>query len=139
MKDASLWGGAAILFAVSILHFYWAFGGRWGGRAAIPEKAAGEAVFVPRAPETAAVAVLVAFVGLLLLAQGGLLDAYTPNGFTYWSAVVCGSGFALRAIGEFKYVGFLKRVKGTTFAKLDSWLYSPLCALLSVVFWLAIG
>ncbi|WP_416145629.1 DUF3995 domain-containing protein [Paenibacillus polymyxa] len=38
--------------------------------------------------------------------------------------------FILRSIGDFKWVGFFKRKKGTFFAKWDTVLYSPLCFLL---------
>ena len=42
--------------------------------------------------------------------------------------------FILRAIGDFKYVGFFKKVKNTPFAKLDSKFYSPLCLLIGLAF-----
>jgi hypothetical protein len=41
--------------------------------------------------------------------------------------------FALRAIGDFRYVGFFKRVRNTGFARLDTRAYSPLCAGLAVL------
>jgi hypothetical protein len=41
-------------------------------------------------------------------------------------------GLVARAIGEFKYLGFFKRVTGSKFARLDTLLYSPLCLLLAV-------
>jgi hypothetical protein len=36
--------------------------------------------------------------------------------------------FGLRAIGDFRYLGFFKRVTGTRFARADTLVYSPLCA-----------
>jgi hypothetical protein len=51
---------------------------------------------------------------------------------------VLGAVFVLRAIGERKLVGFFKRVRGTAFARWDTWLFSPLCLALGVsVLWLA--
>lgn len=41
-------------------------------------------------------------------------------------------GLLARAIGEFKYLGFFKRVHGSRFARLDSLVYSPLCLLLAL-------
>ena len=41
--------------------------------------------------------------------------------------------FAARAIGDFNYVGFFKRVKGSRFAKRDTYLYSPLCVVLAAL------
>jgi hypothetical protein len=40
--------------------------------------------------------------------------------------------FSARAIGEFRLVGFFKRVHGSAFARLDSLVFSPLCLLLAV-------
>jgi hypothetical protein len=50
--------GALVLLFVSGIHLFWAFGGTWGGRAAVPEKAGGELAFKPGPLETAAVAAL---------------------------------------------------------------------------------
>jgi len=41
--------------------------------------------------------------------------------------------FAFRALGDFRYVGFFKRVRGNLFAQRDTWFYSPLCLLLAIL------
>jgi hypothetical protein len=47
--------------------------------------------------------------------------------------------FLVRAVGEFKLVGFFKRVRGTSFARWDTWLFSPLCLGISfAALWLAL-
>ena len=38
-----------------------------------------------------------------------------------------------RAIGDRRYVGFLKRSRDSAFTRRDTYLYSPLCTLLAVV------
>ena len=38
----------------------------------------------------------------------------------------------LRAIGDFNLVGFFKRIRGSAFARMDTWFYSPLCVLLGI-------
>ncbi len=38
----------------------------------------------------------------------------------------------LRAVGDFRYVGFFKSVGGTRFATMDTWCYSPVCLALSI-------
>ncbi|WP_205190355.1 DUF3995 domain-containing protein, partial [Burkholderia sp. LMG 13014] len=47
--------------------------------------------------------------------------------------------FAVRAVGDFRYVGFFKRIRGSRFARMDTLYYSPLCAALSLsiasMFW----
>ncbi len=50
-----------------------------------------------------------------------------------WGNLVISILFLIRAIGDFKYVGFTKKIKGTKFAKYDNQYYSPLCLLISVV------
>ena len=37
-----------------------------------------------------------------------------------------------RAVGEFRLVGFFKRVRGSGCARLDTFVYSPLCLALAV-------
>ena len=41
--------------------------------------------------------------------------------------------FIIRAIGDFRYLGFFKEVKSTEFGTMDTWLYSPLCLMISVL------
>ena len=39
--------------------------------------------------------------------------------------------FVLRALGDFQYVGFSKRIRGTQFAHWDDRIFSPLCLLIA--------
>ena len=48
-----------------------------------------------------------------------------------WMSYGLALGLLARAIGEFRYVGFFKRVRSSRFAELDSLVYSPLCLMLS--------
>jgi len=41
--------------------------------------------------------------------------------------------FLLRAIGDFNYVGFFKKIKDTNFGKMDSKYYSPLCLVIAIM------
>ena len=49
-----------------------------------------------------------------------------------WASFALALGLLARAIGEFKYVGFFKRIRGSRFATLDSFVFSPICLLLAV-------
>jgi len=40
--------------------------------------------------------------------------------------------FIIRVIGDFKFVGITKRIKGTKFAVKDNQVYIPLCLMLGV-------
>lgn len=131
MSTLVVYIAAAFLIAISLIHVYWAFGGRWGSRAALPQSNGGIALFRPRILETLAVAVVMLGVCTVLIVQSETLSILQSNGFTKWSCVLCGSVFFLRAIGDFKYLGFFKRVKHTTFSYYDTRFYSPLCLFLA--------
>jgi hypothetical protein len=124
-----------ILLTVAGVHLYWAAGGKAGRGAAVPS-ANGRAVIKPSAFATAMVAVgLCATAALLALRIGWLdLSALPGNRLvvrigTWLMAAV----FALRAIGDFRYVGFFKRIRDSRFARLDTLAYSPLCACLALL------
>ncbi|MFF2155033.1 DUF3995 domain-containing protein [Paenibacillus chitinolyticus] len=128
MKSVMVLSAVSILALIGILHIYWAYGGRWGIGAAIPSKA-GEykPAFTPGKPATLLVAVLLFMVCVILLMQGGYIDPFPANALTKTGCIVCASVFILRAVGDFRHVGFFKKVKHTVFARNDTWLYSPLC------------
>jgi hypothetical protein len=121
---------AALLICITLVHVYWALGGRLGRDAAIPF-ANGKPLLRPRPPLTFLVAILLAVAALVLLGGVGVVSLPLP---APWEAVACWGValiFAARAIGDFRYVGLFKRVRDTRFARLDSALYSPLCVFLS--------
>ena len=130
-----------VLLTAAGVHVYWAAGGKAGKGAAIPS-ANGRAVIKPSAFATAMVAVgLFAIAALLALRTGWLnLQALPGNGVlvqigTWLAAAV----FALRAIGDFRYVGFFKRIRDSRFARLDTLAYSPLCAGLALLIAVSAG
>ena len=76
----------------------------------------------------------------VLLIGGELL----PDLGQRWLGVVgpIGVGVVLlaRAVGDFRYVGFFKRVRGSRFATLDSRYFSPLCLILGLgALWSVLG
>lgn len=129
---------AFFLISLSFIHVYWAFGGRWGGAAAIPRKPGGEALFRPRTPETIAVAALLLIACVSLLLQTGIARFIDATPYSRYICIVCAFVFFLRSIGDFKYVGFFKRVKHTPFAVNDTKYYSPLCLFLFLAYFLAL-
>ncbi|MEM1118519.1 MAG: DUF3995 domain-containing protein [Bacteroidota bacterium] len=134
------------LALISALHFYWAFGGHLGASAVIPTKPEPSGplerahVFSPGPVATAGVATLLVVAALIPLAVSGLISVPVPSTLVrlgIWTLAVV---FLLRAIGDFRYVGLTKRVRGTPFAKADTRLYTPLCfGLSAVAFVLAVG
>jgi len=129
---------ALVLAALSGLHVYWACGGRWGMGAAVPTRRDGPALFTPTRAATLVVATALAVAAALLLVRGGLASPIGPRWLFTWGIWRLGLAFAARAVGDFRYVGLCKRVRGTPFAARDDRFYTPLCVALAVaVLWLA--
>lgn len=122
---------AAVLAALGLIHVYWAAGGALGGAVSVPERN-GEALFHPGRAATLVVAFLLFSASAVLLARAGFWGTWLPKQPLAWGAWTLTAVFLLRAIGDFRWVGFFKRVRGTAFARWDSRLFSPLCLLLAL-------
>ncbi|QRG66015.1 DUF3995 domain-containing protein [Brevibacillus choshinensis] len=139
MKAAFILTSAAFLLFISLLHLYWAAGGKWGLEVAIPRTPSdSEHLFRPGKGATVAVAILILGAGYLLLAKSGFVPPLLPQQFLQWGCILCAAVFFIRAVGDFRYVGFFKRVRQTRFARIDTRLYSPLCVWLGLAFVLAL-
>ncbi len=129
----------SILWLLAFLHLYWLFGGSWGKGSTLPTRAkSGERLFTPGPWSTLAVAAALIIAALIVGWRGGLLalplPAWTPR-LGIWAVAAV---FLLRAIGEFRYIGLFKRVRGTRFARQDTLLFTPLCLVVSILAaWLA--
>ncbi|MGD6888165.1 DUF3995 domain-containing protein [Bacillus mobilis] len=126
-----------ILFLVSFLHVYWAFGGKWATNSVIPTKS-GEKAFTPGTGMTLFIALLLSMAAIILLQQTNIVHFAFPNIIVQMGSWICMIVFFIRVIGEFHYFGIFKRKKDTSFARMDTVLYIPLCAFLSLSFLLAI-
>ena len=118
---------ALVFLALASLHAYWAPGGQAGLRAARPARPGASLALRPGPALTWAVAL-----GLLLLVALSLAHPRPPApGWLRLADGATATLFALRAVGDFRYVGLSKRVHGTTFARLDTRYYTPLCLALA--------
>ncbi|MNE62550.1 hypothetical protein D3C87_15950 [compost metagenome] len=128
---------ASILFLIFLflsgIHFYWAFGGKWGASAAIPTKNDTEAVMNPGITATLIVALGLLAFGLLPLIISETIHFPLPLWLRKSGLWIIAGIFIVRAIGEFNYVGFFKKHKHTQFGKSDSKFYSPLCLLIGIL------
>src|SRR5688500_13525389 len=115
-----------LFLALSGLHVYWAVGGRWGGDVAVPERN-GKPAFTPSQAGTLLVAGAFLAAAWLVLGRLGIGGRFLPPWVFHWSAWGLAAVFLLRATGEFRTVGFFKRIRGTNFARWDTLLFSPLC------------
>jgi hypothetical protein len=91
----------------------------------------GKPLFVPSRTATVAVGVVLLLFAGLVAATAGIVSVGLPRVVLSWLSYGLALGLVTRAMGEFKYVGFFKRVRGSRFAMLDTWIYSPLCLLLA--------
>jgi hypothetical protein len=62
------------------------------------------------------------------------LELGLPSRLVRGATALLAALFLLRSVGEFRLVGFFKRVRGTDFAWWDTRLYSPLCLAMGVAF-----
>jgi hypothetical protein len=121
-----------IFVLIGLLHVYWAIGPHVGESAVVPS-VDGKPLFQPFRLATIAVA-------LALFGAAGVVairSAIFPVPALAFLALIGCWGlvavFSLRAIGDFRYLGFFKRVTGTRFARADTFVYSPVCAVLAAM------
>jgi hypothetical protein len=123
----------SILFTgIAAFHYYWSFGGKYGYKAVLPEiettekKAFSPGKFATFLVATLFLCVAIGFFSISI--KSTFVSASSTSYFLYTIGVVT----LIRAIGDFKYVGFFKRRSQTLFAINDSKYYSPLCLFMAV-------
>lgn len=121
-----------ILFLLSGIHLYWLGGGRRGVQAAVPSDGS-EVKLRPPKIATGIVAVALALAGLFVLELGEVMERLIfPEWLFLYGGWVLAGVFILRSVGDYRWVGFFKKRKGTLFAKWDTVLHSPLCLFIGV-------
>lgn len=131
MIQISSWTNTIFFSLVGTIHVYWAFLGFLGIplgsiNAVIPEKKEGNLSFQPSVLATLVVAIglfTMAFFSWAILSDAVVFSEQWVKRINAGIAFL----FLVRAIGDFKYVGFFKKVKETRFALNDTRYYSPLC------------
>ncbi|MDO6499242.1 DUF3995 domain-containing protein [Photobacterium sanguinicancri] len=129
----------SILILIATIHYYWAFGGTKLVHYAIPtihEKPAFKPGFIATIIVAIGLSGLALFVYIMLHDSFDLIS-YQQNSFSR-GAWIFSAIFLMRAIGEFKLVGFFKKETESKFAQWDSMLYTPLCLFFSIGF-IALG
>ncbi|WP_347374594.1 DUF3995 domain-containing protein [Aequorivita sp. Q41] len=122
-----------LLFVLGLIHFNWVIGGTFGYSEALPTNENGDRVLSPKKIDSASVAIgLIAF-GTFYIFKAGIIDYNLPLWILNYGSCIIPAIFLLRAMGDFKYVGFFKKIKNTPFGKLDTILFSPLCLLIGIL------
>jgi hypothetical protein len=116
-----------IFLFLSGIHFYWAFGGKWGSQSVFPTLTAEEQQKLPGIVPTLIVAIGLLAISIFIISKAGMILLPFPNWITSYGLYLLSAVFFIRAIGEFKYVGFFKKIKETPFGINDTKYYSPLC------------
>lgn len=124
---------AGILGVAGAVHVYWAAGGQAGVDAALPH-VAGKRLFTPGKGATFAVALGLFAAAALVLWRDGLIALPLPFLLARYGVPLMALVFAARAMGDFRHIGWSKRLRGSRFARLDDVLYAPLCLTLAICF-----
>jgi hypothetical protein len=119
-----------VFCALALLHVYWAFGGQALKAAAIPQTE-GRRAFNPSNAATVLVALALAAAAMLIALAAQLLPLPLPRIVVEVPVFALALVFFARAVGDFRLVGFFKRVHGSPFARLDTLVYSPLCVVIA--------
>jgi len=122
---------SSIMSIVSLLHFYWAFGGHYGLNSAGPSLE-GQKDFIPGRILIFIVASLLA--GLAILSVQLIWPWQPIESLVAYAGYLVSVAFIIRGIGDFKYVGLFKKVYNSNFAKLDTKYFSPLIIFLGVAY-----
>ncbi|VEF10574.1 Uncharacterised protein [Pseudomonas fluorescens] len=121
---------------ISLMHVYWALGGQWAAAAVVPQVpvqgfvATVRPAFNPSGWLTLVVAgALLAIAALVCMRVGWGMQPVHHKALQWVISAIALLMFA-RAIGDSNLVGFFKEIRDSRFARLDTWVYSPLCAVL---------
>ncbi|MDP5200469.1 DUF3995 domain-containing protein [Flavobacterium sp. DG2-3] len=104
---------ALVLFSIflflSLVHFYWAFGGKWGAEGVYPTPDAETPPKNPGIVPTLIVAIGLFAFAVFYLIKVRIILLELPLWLQNYGLWVLTSIFAIRAIGDFKYLGFSKK------------------------------
>lgn len=123
---------AVLLIMLAFLHIFWAMGGNFGMNAVLPSLSPEHSPKHPSTFAKAAVAAVLMLFAFIIMCNSGIIDPYIERRYIQYITIAIGILFLGRAIGDFKFVGFFKKIQSTLFAKNDTRYYSPLCVLIGL-------
>lgn len=119
----------ATFVILALLHLYWSLGGQLGHSASVPS-VNGKRLLNPSPLGTFMVAVALLACACAISGVMGWLGEAVPVSVFRVATMAVALVFLLRAIGDFRYVGFFQRASDSPFAYWDVRLYSPLCLII---------
>ncbi len=123
---------SVIFLAISIVHFYWGLGGKWKINEAAPTNEKGKEVLKTGPLSCFVVALGLLGFAIIVLDSAKIVRIPLPHWLSVNGLRIIAAIFIIRAIGDFRYVGFFKKIQHTVFAKKDSQIYSPLCLAIGI-------
>ena len=121
----------AVFTLLGALHVYWALANK-AAVAALPTHPDGTLTFQPGRGLTLVVAAGLLGFAFLSAASTGFAAGWLPAGYVRAGNWAVTGVLLLRGVGDFRFVGLSKRIKGTAFARNDTRYYTPLCLLLAL-------
>lgn len=115
------------------LHLYWAAGREAFAAEVLPMHPNGTFLFQPGPISTIVVAFILLGFAFITIGNSGVTDHLLERKYIHFGTLSIAAIFLVRALGDFKYIGFFKRIKGTAFARKDTVLYSPFSLLIAVI------
>lgn len=122
-----------IFLLLSILHFYWAFGGKLWFEDVLPTNSGGLKKINPGMAAGLIIAFGLLFMALITIGNLGSFDKFIQGKYFRYGTFVIAIIFFLRTIGDFKFFGFFKKVTRTRFAINDTKIFSPLCLFIALI------
>ena len=122
-----------IFLLLAIIHFNWVRGGTFGLIKSLPTTEEDELVLNPRKVDSAIIGFGLLLFSVFYLMRFDVLNIQLPSSVSLYLGWIIPSIFLLRAIGDFKYVGFFKKIKYTEFGRADTKFFSPLCLLIGIL------
>jgi len=124
-----------ILAALTIMYIYWFIGGKNSIQYFFPSNSSLRRNRVkPKKWKLFLTAIVLAAMTWLNVEQ---IEYFVINPVLHeevflWGNRIISIIFLLRAFGNFTYIGFTKTFRDSTYAKLDTYIYSPACILVAV-------
>jgi hypothetical protein len=87
-------------------------------------------LFNPGVAACLAAAFMFALPALIFLARADILLTDLPSWVPYVGVWGVAAVLFIRTIGDFRYAGLTKRIRDTSFARMDTRIYTPLCLVL---------
>jgi hypothetical protein len=123
-----------IFICLAGLHFYWALAGRWGLDRAIPtDPATLKPLFRPGSFICFIVGLCLFCIAVYILDPGHRISHEISKSWYHRGLAFLSVLFALRALGDFRYVGYFKKIRQTPFARADTAYFTPFCLFVTIV------